>query len=316
MNTPAAALTWEFWRRYRRHLLRIAGIILVLAVFYPRLCALDGFNPRSPDAFDDLVHRLPVDNGHAPGLEKILSVMYFLVLALGPPAAMVTTLLYVVWMSTFTEVNQKTKDPMEFPGRLFLLPISTSFLFWRMVLGGIATLSLVYAGWVYLVPVPHVEVFDFSRNLFAWLAILVTTQAIVWSFAAWPFTRMLVLMGLFLGFMTSFEGRDMIQSPFVLSGLFILGTTMAYIGLQKMRHGQWQPWTWKWRAARAQLRGPKRFASPAQAQLWFEWRRFGRGLFITVAAMAALSIIIQIIWRSVEHLGPLEPETTTPSSAI
>ncbi len=60
---------------------------------------------------------------------------------------------------------------------------------------------------------------------------------------------------------------------------------MARVGLEKLRHGEWQGDDWKLLfnklAARLQftLRSwPSRFATPAQAQGWFEWSRFALGM--------------------------------------
>ena len=54
-------------------------------------------------------------------------------------------------MFTFTEIDQKAKDPMAFPARLFTLPVSTPFLFWWLLLAGLAAVIVLYASWVYFV---------------------------------------------------------------------------------------------------------------------------------------------------------------------
>jgi hypothetical protein len=62
-------------------------------------------------------------------------------------------------------------------------------------------------------------------------------------------------------------------------------------------------------SARGKLRGPKRFASPAQAQLWFEWRRSARGLCFLVAALALVPVAIHLLVRVAAGLGPLVNNT-------
>jgi hypothetical protein len=80
-----------------------------------------------------------------------------------------------------------------------------------------------------------------------------------------------------------------------------------------MRHGQWQGWDWEQTlskiTARAELFGPKRFASPGQARLWFEWRRFARGLCFFVAALTLVPVVIHLLARVVFGLVPLQDNT-------
>jgi hypothetical protein len=80
-----------------------------------------------------------------------------------------------------------------------------------------------------------------------------------------------------------------------------------------MRHGQWQGWSWERLVSRfigvGEMRGPKRFASPTQAQLWFEWRRFGRGICLTVAALVVTPAVIHLILRFGVFFRPLQDAT-------
>jgi hypothetical protein len=258
---------------------------------------------------DDLTSKLlsPGDTGLTP--LRVVRIVYFLFLAGGPTAGMFLTLLYVAWMSTFTDFNPKTKEPMTFPARLFTLPVSTPFLFWWMWLSGMAAISMLYVSWVYLVPQPQLHIFEVYQNCFGWMTLLALAQGIVWALAAWPITRMLLLMTVLLGFLTSPAQRDIIESPFLWPALFVMGLVLARVGLQKMRHGQWQPWTGKWpfttMSACAELRGPKRFASPAQAQLWFEWRRSARGLCFVAGGLAVIPVALHLLVRVVFGLGPV-----------
>jgi hypothetical protein len=307
MHTPSAALTWELWRKHRTRLIGIIGLVLAFAVVYPKLCALAGFDLNSADPLQEFARMAGLGNANGVSLFKIVQSLYLLFLVCGPAVTMLMTLLYVIWMFTFTEPDQKTKDSMKFPARLFTLPVSTPFLFWWIFLAGLTAVMALYASWVYVVPHPHIETFGLHENIFGWMTLLAVTQAIVWALAAWPITRMLVLIAVFFGFIGTFE-HNIFQWPIVLP----LGAVLARAGLQKMRHGQWQGWSWKWlanAAARAEWRGPKRFASPTQAQLWFEWRRFmGNACFLTVA-LALVPVALHVLVRVVFGLGPLEVST-------
>ncbi len=313
MRTPAAALTWELWRRNRLRVMTIVGLVLGFALVYPKLCALAGFDLASPDALDEIGKRFATLRYAGPTPLLIIQALYAMFLACGPSVVMIGTLLYVAWMFTFTEFDPKTKDPMTFRSRLYTLPVSTPFLFWWLFVGGLAAVVVLYASWIHCVRLPHVDIFAVYQNCFGWMTLLVLAQAIVWSLAAWPIVRMLLLSTVFFGFLGSPAQREIFESPLVLPSLFLLGLLVARAGLQKMRHGQWQGWTWRWpfpvMSARAGLLGPKRFASPAQAQLWFEWRRSARRLCFITAALALVPVAIHLLVRLVGNLGPLEDNT-------
>ncbi|MGA2543425.1 MAG: hypothetical protein ABSG78_17890 [Verrucomicrobiota bacterium] len=313
MNTPATALAWELWRRHRLRLIAIVGLVLAFALVYPALCTLAGFNPGSPDALEEMVKRAGLINNAGQWLQQVVQVLYLLFLTCGPAVGMVLTLLFVTWMFTFTEFDPRNKDPMTFPARLFTLPVSTPFLFGWLFLGGMTAIIVLYGCWVYWVPQPHVDIFGVYQNCFGWMTLLALAQGIVWALAAWPTTRMVLLMALLFCFLGSPAQRDIFESPFVLPPLFVLGTALAWAGLHKMRHGQWQGWPWPWPFAwwsgRAKMRGPKRFASPAQAQLWFEWRRFARRLSFYAAGLVLVPVAIHLLVRFVAGLGPLQDDT-------
>ena len=313
MHTPVAALAWELWRRHRLRLIAIVGLVLFFAVMYPALCALAGFNPGSPDALEEMVKRAGLLTG--PSLQRVAQVLYLLFLACGPSVAMVLSLLFVTWMFTFTEFDPRTKDPMTFPARLFTLPVSTPFLFWRLFLSGMAAVVVLYCAWVYCVPQPHTDIFLTYQNCFGWMTLLALAQGIVWALAAWPTTRIVVLMALLFCFLGSPAQREIFESPYVLPPLFLLGMALAAAGLQKMRHGQWRGWAWPWPfagwVARGEMRGPKRFASPAQAQLWFEWRRFARRLSFYAVGLALVPVALHLLVRFVAGWGPIQPDTVS-----
>jgi hypothetical protein len=290
----------------------VIGIVAAFALVYPRLCAWAGFNPDSPDALNEIAKVIGPMN-EAPALARVVRILYYLFLAMGPTAAMVLTLLYVTWVSTFTEFDPRTKDPMTFPARRFTLPVSTPFLFWWHFLAGMTSIVVLYASWIYGVRIPSVETFAVYKNCLGWITLLAVAQGIVWSLAAWPVIRMLVLTAALFAFLFSPAQVQFFKSPMVLPPLFLMGAVFARAGLQKMRHGQWQgralEWMFPTQTATGKLHGPKRFASPAQAQLWFEWRRFARPLCFYAAALAVVPVVVHLMVRFVAGLGPLQDAT-------
>ncbi|HUC85721.1 MAG TPA: hypothetical protein VL970_11060 [Candidatus Acidoferrales bacterium] len=310
MHTPTAALTWELWHRHRRHWIAIVGTLLAFILVYPRLCLLAGFNTGSPDATDEVAREMAPMAGHAT-LRNMVQMLFILFLAGGPILAMLLSLLCTLWIFTFTEVDSKTKEVLTFPTRLFKLPISTSYLFWLLALGGWAAVLGLSAAWDYCVPMPRLAVFKTFQNGFGWMTLLALGQGIVWALAAWPVSRVLALMAVLFLFLVSPAQADIVESPVILLPLFLLGAALARVGLQRIRHGRWQAWAWKWPfadwRARAVLHGPKRFASPAQAQFWFEWRRATAKICWATAALV-LAALVCLLLRAAAGYLPLDKD--------
>ena len=198
MHTPYAALGWELWRRHRPRIIVVIGLVLGFALVYPMLCRLAGFNLDNPDALGEVVKSFVPgfsDREGGPTPLMVFRVLFLLFLACGPMVAMVMSLLFVTWMFTFTEVDPRTKDPLAFPVRLFTLPVSTPFLFGWLLLAGMASVLVLYAGWMYCVRMPHIAIFAMFQNPFGWLALLALVQGIVLALAGWPIMRMLLLCG-------------------------------------------------------------------------------------------------------------------------
>jgi hypothetical protein len=204
MHTPSAALALELWRRHRPRLLAIAGLLLGFALVYPTMCALAGFSPNSPDALDELV-RVAMARHEVSTLLRVGLTLSYMFLLGGPECAMFLSILCVIWMFTFIEFDPKSRNPMTFPVRIFTLPISTTFLFSWLLLGGLAAVVLLSESWVYFVPLPHLEVFGEYEKCFGWMTLLALAQGIVWALASWPITRILVLLAV-LFLLSGFSG--------------------------------------------------------------------------------------------------------------
>jgi hypothetical protein len=313
MHTPSAALVWELWRRHHPRIIAVVGFVLGFALIYPTLCASAGFNPASQDPLDEIAKMVPEQSRGGPTPLLIFKVLLVLFLACGPWLAMFLTLLCVTWMFTFIELDPKTKA-LTFPGRLFTLPVSTPFLSWSLMLSGMAAIVVLHACWTSFVRLPHVEMFETYQSCLGWMTLLALAQGIVWALDGWPNTRMYLLAALFFCFLCSAVQRPIFDSPSVLPTLLLLGMVLARVGMQKMRHGQWRGWTapvpFLTRNARAELKGPKRFASPAQAQLWFEWRRMSRRMCFCAAGFTFVPAAILLGIRFVEGV-PLQEDDLT-----
>src|SRR6516162_4394907 len=113
MNSPAQALAWEIWRRHKSRLFAMAALLLFFALFYARFCALMGLHAQSPAVLDDLASSLPQRFEHTPDLAFLLQGMAVMLLLLGPIASMRVSLLCILWIFTFAELD---------PERVFAFP--------------------------------------------------------------------------------------------------------------------------------------------------------------------------------------------------
>ena len=312
MQTPSVALAWELWRRNRLRLIGMLAMLLGFALIYPKLCAQAGVDLSNSEDMVSFTGKFMKDD-HTNHLIIMIQLLYLLFLAGGPVLAMFLSLLCLTWMFTFVEFHPNAKNPVRFPERLFTLPLSTSFLFTLLFGGGVAALALLFGCWHLFVTLPRALHFGEYEKCFGWLTLLALAQGITWALARWPNTRLCALMALLFGFLFSPAWEGFLDLPIVLPTLFVLGAVLARLGLEKMRHGQWQGWTWpkplQTRMARVPLRGPKHFASPAQAQLWFEWRRFARPISMALATFALVPVFLHFVVRRVFGLGPLDDNT-------
>ena len=318
MNSPAAALTWEIWHRHQKRLLGIVFLILSFALFYPSLCGRIGLKLDAPNALEQIATTFGQGMEQASPLYRITAAISLLFLLLGPLTCMVVSLLCVIWIFTLAQVD--SKRGFSFPARLFTLPVSTTFLASWLLAAGAGAVIMVYLGWTRLVHLPHIEVFDGYSNCLVWVTLLVVSQAILWALDAFPVVRVLLLTAAV--FSLGFLGGPVVHDypplerhqSILLTVLLLTGCAVAYTGLGKIRHGAWQRWTWKWRlapaTARANLRITKAFPSPAQAQLWFEWRRQTRKLFFYVCALSGVPLLMHVIFCAVVRPGPLSADST------
>jgi hypothetical protein len=306
MNSPAQALAWEIWRRHKSRLFAMAALLLFFALFYSRFCALMGLHPQSPAPLDDLASSLPQRFEHTPDLARLLLVIAVLFALLGPIASMIMSLLCVICIFTFAELD--AKRGFAFPTRLFKLPVSDGFLAGSLCAGGAAALSLVFLCWTRLVAQPNLDVFAGYPSLLAWLVLLFVVQAIVWASHGFPIIRIILLSAAVFGF--GFLASPTLQEfPYVAShralllwGFGLGGLVMGFVGLHQVRHGAWQGWSWDWRAILRidwARRGydavdhscVRKFRSRARAQLWFEWRQSASKLFFYVCGLSLIPFL-------------------------
>ena len=249
MTSPATAIAWDIWHRHRNRLYVIAFLILAFALLYPKLCILLGLDPHAPNALDAIANSASERFKDATDFSRIIQVLGLLFMLLGPVACMVVSLLYVIWIFTLAQLD--SRKGFGFPSRMFTLPVSTNYLAAWLLAAGAATLALVYAGWIFLVRLPPIDVFDGYPNFLAWLTLMVVSQAIMWALDGFQVARVVLLSAVISGFafLTGPALRDhpalAQHQTAILSSFLIIGCAVAFVGLAKIRHGAWQRWPWK-----------------------------------------------------------------------
>ncbi len=270
---PAAALAWEIWSSQRVVFCAVLGALLVGA------CGRLASPPKR--SVDDL-------------FGNVCLVLMGMSLAA----------LFILFRFTESDRRQRFTG---FPARLFTLPVRTTWLVtWPMLLGA-GTLVVVYVGWGALL-IPREARFLGFPSLYLATG-MICFQSIVWSLAAFPITRLVVLGVWGTALTTSWIafsptmgqaqlGADLARALHVsvrTAQMGILGTiSLAAYGLacwsvERQRRGV--TWKFRWprlglvRLVESWLPARGQFASPRAAQFWFEWRRNGMALPLVVGVL-------------------------------
>ena len=190
---------------------------------------------------------------------------------------------------------------LAFPKRLFNYPVSTSVLVTTYMLYGII-----------IIPIPFFTVFLFQKVIYGttsigWGTLLqietiyIGLQALCWSggqarylYIAFSIAAIYIIYKIAGTF-------DLAISTNILCAIVILLSVMtSYRSVSEYRKGNWLN-IWQWTAFFSGLfrrRVLKHFASPLQAQIWFELRQ--TGLLFPVAAMSfALFILATTIYVAI-----------------
>ncbi len=190
-----------------------------------------------------------------------------------------------------------------FPARLGTLPLPTrSLVVWPMLWGtSILTLAWLTLPWGVLRMIAGNDLgFPIWWLALLFAVVLAWLQAIVWSPFPLPWLRALVaapLVGAAIGMPPFLHSAFDIGEGLAVA-LLAVQLPAAYLiavrGVGRARRGDVPCWNWPgWRAwlrwiSATTARRP--FLSPAQAQLWFEWRRCGLAFPLMTAASAIVWI--------------------------
>jgi hypothetical protein len=305
MRSPAYGLAWQLWRHYRRGITGFLVYGIGVALFAQTAAAA----------------RL--------GDVRILAVL-----------PLMFGLLYLMAVFTHPEADVAATRS-GYPAYLWVLPVRTwELVLWPMLYGTTA-IALAWIGLACFILSPlgmHAPV-GWPAAMFA--ALLACMQALFWCPIGLPYLRVsLALVALPVLASVGLIGWQSGVSPTTLTagflGLIPPACLAAIAGLSTARRGDSPEWRWLPSGALSSLgsrlsarqrqglaarqsgmhpslpRAERRetrdvFSSPAQAQLWLEWRRNGRVLPLLVT-VACLFATIPLIWtRDTLPLDPTRP---------
>lgn len=283
MRSPALAIGWEFRKRHVWPLIAMAAYMVVLAAI-----KLLGFGPV------DAIEVVPPD-GRAAMLIAPLSWMFF----------------YYLAVCSYGFAGDLAARQSIFPARMFSLPVRTEALVLGPMLHGTATVAaLVYgamllARWPWGIETPFVWPALLAAVFLAW------TQALMWMPYGLRGARVVitVLWLVVLDAVVLLAMHFKVSEPLMLA-ILAPQLPLAYLtachAVARARRGDVPDWRPRFmRTAAVGGTAPRRqasFASPARAQLWFEWRRQGRTLPALVGIVLPFELALFWIARDAPAL--------------
>lgn len=275
MHTPAAAFAWEFRQRHRWALIALLATILTLGGI--KIAVL---TTQPHPEVDDVTFALLV------------------------PVPLAATFLYLLAVFTFGISGDLAARESMYPPRMLTLPVSSAALAgWPMLYGCVSMTLLWFAMRIVGIFPPGVYVPTYWPALFA-VSLLAWTQALTWM--PYPFRgmRILVSIGLLVSIdvvvFTALETKARESTMLLLlAPLVPLAYVTAFSAVSRARRGDVPDWGVAERFAPAFTRSAIRreFQSAARAQLWFEWRQYGRSLPLLVAIVLPVGLSLLFLFR-------------------
>jgi len=278
MRTPAAAIAWELRQRHRWGLIALLATIFILGAIKIAVLATQA-HPELHDA----------------------------TFALLVPVPLAATSLYLLAVFTFGIAGDLAARESMYPPRMLTLPVSTAALAgWPMLYGCLSMTLLWFAMRIVCIFPPGVEIPKYWPALFA-ASLLAWTQALTWM--PYPFRGMRIVIS--IGLLVSIDvvaltalGTRARESTMLLllAPLLPLAYAAALSAVRRARRGDVPDWGVAKRLAPASTRSapPRDFRSAARAQLWFEWRQFGRSLPLLVAIVLPVGLSLLFLFREAD----------------
>jgi polyhydroxybutyrate depolymerase len=278
MRSPAAAVSWEL---HHRHCWGLAAVIFYLVVLAG--IRLLFFGPG---------HRVPYDGEPSFALAVIVP--------LG------STFMWFLGVFSFGFEGDLAARQSVYPARMFTLPVSnTALAGWPMLYGSVAMAVLwlaarLLAVWPSGVYVPLVWPALAGAAFLAW------TQVLTWM--PYPLAGLRVIATIVwltvIAIVVTVALENEVSEPLMLALLapqIPLAYLAARLAVARARRGDTPDWRGAFarrhriRNLLASRRGE--FASPADAQAWFEWQRHGLSLPALVAILLVFELALLFVFR-------------------
>jgi hypothetical protein len=276
MRSPALAIAWEFRRRHRWGLVALAGYLVALAI----------------------IRFLILESGQRVNLDTPESFGFIVVVPLA------ATFTYFLAVFTFGFAGDLAARESIYPPRAFTLPVTNAALAGWPMLYGTAAMAVLWlamrllAVWPSGVAVPTVWPALLAAALLAW------TQALTWMPYGLPGLRVIVAMS----WLATIDAVVLLALQYRAPESFMIGILApqipaAYLvarsAVARARRGDvpdWRPALARLgRIAAVRPDGRERFATPARAQAWFEWRRHGRSLPALVGVVLPFELALLFV---------------------
>jgi hypothetical protein len=270
MRSPAAAVAWQFRYRHRWALMAMIGYLFILGTI--KLVILER------------------------GQHVDFDVESFAFFVLVPVTA---TFLYFLSMFSFGLSGDLAARESMYPARMLTLPVTTAALAGWPMLYGTAAMAILWLGtrlvalWPSDVQVPVIWPALLAASLLAW------TQALTWMSYPWRGLRVIITV-LWLAAIDAviLVALNLKASELVMLAILAPHVPLAYFAARsavaRARRGDVPEWRGRFaRVGRtAVVRRRDHFPSPARAQLWFEWRQYGRSLPWLVAILLPFELAL------------------------
>jgi hypothetical protein len=276
MRSPAVAVAWEFRQRHRWGLIAVAGYLVVVAAI--RLLVLE---PGGRVTFDD---------------DETFALVVVVPLTI--------TFIYFLAVFSFGLAGDLAARQSMYPARMFTLPVTTAALAGWPMLYGTAAIGILWLAtrlfgvWPSGVDVPWIWPAVLAASLLAW------TQALTWMAYPLPGLRVVVTV-LWLAMIDSVVmlALHYKASEPVMLAIVAPHVPLAYLAacfaVARARRGDVPDWRGVFARLGQIADVPRRrddFASPAGAQLWFEWRRHGRSMPALVAILLPFELALLFVF--------------------
>jgi hypothetical protein len=270
MQSPAAAVAWEFHHRQRWYLIGLAVYVLVLGLIKPLYLG--------PDRIVDL----------GDGFAAFAVVPFSM------------TFMYFIAVFTFGTTGDLAARQSIFPARMFTLPVSTAALAGWPMLYGTATMALLWlivrvlARWPWQMELPVVWPAFLGAVVLAW------TQVFTWMPYGLRGLRVVAAVSVLISLDTivilainlNWSERALIA---FLAPQLPLAYLCACVAVARARRGVVPDWSISLARAAGGGRALRPFRSIGGAQLWFEWRRNGKSLPLLVAMVLPFELALPFI---------------------